>query len=346
MVDLNRTIWFPKTAINNAVHEGFNPDVDASDITGTDVATGFIWPGRPGTWPHIGTNHIEPLDVVRSFFDHGRDTPNAYDGITPGNVSDYVECTIADEIGPSGGTEKVITINLKQTKGFVPYGAGCVLRLQTMFANTNPVPPKMPNYYHHCYFKLQSDLLSILPVNQLHTITEKKAGGFNGTAAGGDFRIRVGVENINGALKMCFDVDQTANKPGSVTTTPEGYVFIESTTSMLSRFWRVRGSGPDINVNEWYKLEYWYHRHATHGYFVLAINGQVIGENYGRTCGRYDLPFGRISVCSVYTGTNDGTGVNKFAQPELSDFPATDSILYQKAQRYFDKFPEEIPVAA
>ncbi len=69
-------------------------------------------------------------------------------------------------------------------------------------------------------------------------------------------------------------------------------------------FWRIDNTTVPVAAGEWFKLEvYWKRSSGSDGRVWMAVNGQVIGDQYGPNVGANGSPVNRIMASQLYSGS-------------------------------------------
>ncbi len=78
----------------------------------------------------------------------------------------------------------------------------------------------------------------------------------------------------------------------------------DSRVPSSEEFWRVDNTTVPVPVGQWFKLEvYWKRSSGSDGRVWMAVNGQVIGDQYGSNVGANGSPINRIMSSQLYSGS-------------------------------------------
>ncbi len=330
---IESTILF-KSNFNYATHDNGAVNAGYYIISGTETDTGFAWPGRSASYPNAATS--SPMQIVQSCVECIHDVTT----VTTGNINTLFGASFPSETGPSGGTEKILLLEMKDA-GLVSWDAQMWLLLQRHFANTSPRSHDIDDFYVRYYFKYPTDLNSLANGGEIILLNEKTGGYWNGSQYhwGGDMRFSVRIKrpSAGGALYWSVEVDCGANgNSAGITTHTNG-----ASWSVDDEYWKFNDSSAvPVPVNQWGKLELYTHKDQEHGFLCLAIDDQIVCRRVNRTRGEYNLPRGRMMLAGIYyTGTSP---MNlRIAQLECRDYPPDTSVLHDEVRRYFYAYQDQ-----
>ena len=147
------------------------------------------------------------------------------------------------------------------------------------------------NMYVSFWIKLQPDLLQRMTAPGVGGQTWralfewKTAGDYRMVAYLASWKDGCGGIKPNGALYWLIRGDNEANG---------GLPFQE--------FWRVENCSKAVPVDQWFKVEAFWHRSTgADGRVWMAINGQVIVDRYGPNKGIWNAPINRIFLSLTYS---------------------------------------------
>jgi hypothetical protein len=249
------------------------------ELVGLDSLSGHTWPGN--VWGGGGKFLMLSSPVVT----------------TPATVGNYLFNRFENMAGPRGNQSTVLRQQISQNvNGTAPMGTSPT---QNEFQF---LPPREAGDMYLSYWvKLQPDMVT--KMNNLpagpgisgggtwRALFALKTGGqttWGGPADNGDYRIEAYVMTYGGGQPYWTILGDNAAGGGAP----------------LVNGWRVENRTVPVPVNQWIKLEFFWHRSSgADGRVWMAANGQVIADRRGANMGAWNLPINRIMAPMLYAGS-------------------------------------------
>jgi hypothetical protein len=239
------------------------------DLLGTDLDTGFTFPGPNAPDALLGA-HFFGVQLI---------APEPIDAST---VGDNVVNEIQEVVGPDGNVGHALFQNVITGSG---WNAQAPLLINRHWARG-----EVPDLYISYWFRYPegADDQLYLPGGGSRVQFEFKTGGYMNDWPG-DYRIStVVMKGEDGRLYWMAKGDNVANGPWPRVD-----------------YWREDNHDVPVPIGEWFFYEvYWHRSGGSDGRFWSAVNGEVIVDHVGPNMGDYGLPIARIMIVNPYSGGN------------------------------------------
>ena len=311
--------------------DNFAVDAGHNYITGTDTNSGQVFIGRPANYPNSGTGLMQ---VAKTEFYAIHDTVT----LTTGNIYDHFGLTLTPGTVQYGRDGTIANMAIVDSGG-IAWNAQLQFVLQRIDTGTDPLPADLTTLYYCGYFRFGSTLNNLSGTESMQ-ITHLKSGGYN-NHYGGCMRY-VLYARYNNTLKGVYlrsTFDRGANGTTAGITTEPDLVTPWNNTQVYSNN---DDTTKPLRSGQWYKIEYFIHRHETTGCSIVAVDNRVlIYKDNIRTLGEWNTPWGRVVPAIKYT---EDTGADDFDVSEFSywTYPPEGSVLHNECKKYYAQYPARL----
>ncbi len=219
------------------------------------------------TWPPVvggGTAEFQQL-------------VNSPSGSTTSDVGNYMYSQVQSVTGHAGSTTNAMYSQISQS-GCCGTGSQDAQSGSTQQPYMLLPASDVPELYISEWVKLQPDLATVMGSGTWRDLFEWKSTDM-------DYRIQLSIVNYGGG-------------------TPHWQMSGDAYVPSYQEFWRIDNASIPVPMGQWFKLEiYWKRSSGSDGRVWMAVNGQVIGDQYAPNIGVNGSPIDRIMSNQLYSGS-------------------------------------------